>query len=622
MRRSVTFAVSLCFLFFVFLVSDASAHGGVWRPPPSTGGPGPGPGTTGGGGGPTTGGPGGGVGSPSNSWELWWAFNRERYIPRHSIMMTEQLSGAPGFYAGRGKNVEGLDRGPILSEQARQEILPILAAALRDDSSEVVDSAAVAIARATQASAAGPFLGLIRSVLDHPERTPREAAVLGLGILGNEHATADLIAILHDTPEGRKLFGSPESIDVFHRGLAALALGFLDKPEATAALYQIAQSPLTDRELATAAVLALGMHKNSAASIVPNLAKLWDNPMFDREVKAQIPIAIQRLPGSSARALMIRFVETLADKKAPNSLRRSCAIALGNLARPDDREVLAALFAAMNGDTDALVRSFACMAVGRIAESHGVLNDPESTGEIYYDMHRNLLRLVFSRKHKTLQPFAAISLSLMLRGRGVAELPSEGTTLAQVASTKLLDALQAETDPSVQGALGIALGLIGEGQFASELHARMLATANRAVQGNLAIAVGLLQYSEAIPDLRQLLDDRGTSQSYRLDIARALGLLHDVEFQNELITMLETAKDLPSAAAASKALGLVGDKRSAQPLLTLVTDREQTQMRRAFAVVALGILAEKTPYPWNIQYSIDANYSLPNRSLAEVLSIL
>jgi hypothetical protein len=46
------------------------------------------------------------------------------------------------------------------------------------------------------------------------------------------------------------------------------------------------------------------------------------------------------------------------------------------------------------------------------------------------------------------------------------------------------------------------------------------------------------------------------------------------------------------------------------------------ELQRAFAVVAIGLLAEKTPLPWNVPFLVDANYTVPLRPLEEVLDIL
>ena len=88
-----------------------------------------------------------------------------------------------------------------------------------------------------------------------------------------------------------------------------------------------------------------------------------------------------------------------------------------------------------------------------------------------------------------------------------------------------------------------------------------------------------------------------------------------------LLEQLESAGNLPEASSAGKALGLIGDQRASAKLLAIARNKKEQIFRRAFALVALGILAEKTPVPWNTPYAIDNNYTLDVRSLNQVLAI-
>ena len=72
--------------------------------------------------------------------------------------------------------------------------------------------------------------------------------------------------------------------------------------------------------------------------------------------------------------------------------------------------------------------------------------------------------------------------------------------------------------------------------------------------------------------------------------------------------MLEDAKTLTTQAAIASALGFIGDKRSVDPLVEMLKDSSKTGAARGFAAVALGIVAEREPLPWNAKYSVDTNY--------------
>jgi HEAT repeat protein len=87
-----------------------------------------------------------------------------------------------------------------------------------------------------------------------------------------------------------------------------------------------------------------------------------------------------------------------------------------------------------------------------------------------------------------------------------------------------------------------------------------------------------------------------------------LGLLGDKALVTTLISMLGEAKTLTTQAAIASALGFIGDNRSVDPLVVMLHDPSLTGAARGFAAVALGIVADKEPLPWNAKFSVDINY--------------
>src|SRR5262249_55932266 len=104
-------------------------------------------------------------------WERWWAGPRELYpTRRHGVSpYPRTLAGTTGT--------------PAPPPDLRTTLLPILASALRDPSSDVADSAAIALGRCVRAEESGPIVPVLVSSLHHPDRTVDDAAALGLGIL-------------------------------------------------------------------------------------------------------------------------------------------------------------------------------------------------------------------------------------------------------------------------------------------------------------------------------------------------------------------------------------------------------------------------------------------------------
>jgi HEAT repeat protein len=595
------------------------AHGGVWRPSGGdpTGPTGAGAPTTPGGGGPATA-AGRKTSGDLDHWEAWWYFQREAYLPRHTVARHERaVTSAAGSLTGRS-NLGLPPASPLLPDEARATVLPVLLAALKDSSSEIVDAAAIALGRSVETSASGPFLDPLTRTLAHKVRSPQQAAALALGMLAAPEAAAVLRDVVLDNSAGRAAVGVAGPVDELLRGLAALALGFCDDRESVVVLARIAHAPDSGRDLAASAVLGLGLQSKQAAFATVELVKLLDDVTLDRDVRAQVPIALQRLDG--ARALLPRMLDLFKDPRTQHDVARSLAIALGNVALPEEAEVVEALLAASRHHDDPLTRHFAILALGRLFERAGPLN---KEGEaLRAKVHAEFLGEARDPTRRATRPYAALALALIGRGERAAA-PEAKPSLATEASIRCFNqGFLFENEPSLRGAFTIALGLIGATESAKALRIELDATQIPGLRGHLATALALMHDETALPRLRELLEDRSITPGLRIDVARALGMLGDRGFEGRLIELLSEADDIPRAAAFAKALGLLGGRRAAESLIALSQRHELPQLRRAFAIVALGLLAEKSELPWNVRYLIDANFTTPIRPLQEIFDIL
>jgi len=122
--------------------------------------------------------------------------------------------------------------------------------------------------------------------------------------------------------------------------------------------------------------------------------------------------------------------------------------------------------------------------------------------------------------------------------------------------------------------------------------------------------------------MRALVTDPALPPTTRIDVARGLALLGDGGFEGQLVDLLANAGDSNSAIAYAKALGLVGGTEAATALRALAEDRNRPEIQRGFAVVALGLLAEKSALPWNVPYLVDANFTVPLRSFDAIAELL
>ncbi len=612
-------AALACQAFAAWLLLSPSAlpHGGVWRPPTD------GVTNPGSAGAPTTGGRGPATvgarrtGANLDRWEAWWYFQREAYLPRHVAGRLEEQTSVPGYLTGRGGGAPPSD-SPLLPSEARNRLLPFLITALRDESTEVVDAAAIALGRSVATNMAGPFLAPLQKTLAHAERTPRQAAVLGLGILGGPEAAALLREIVSDSSQGRQLCGASGSLDDLLRGLAALALGLTDQRENIEVLADLASMPGADREIAAASVLALGLHRSHAPFALAKLARLLEDGSLDRDVRAQVPIALQRLPGG--RTLLATVLRLLAVKETSDEVSRSLVIALGAMAQPDEAEIIDALLHAAKEHSDSSTRHLALLSMGRIYERGGAPD--ETSAALRRRVQERLLAEVRDPDRRTHRAYAALALGIIGRGDRATAKDGKVAALTQLAGAKLIEEFEGARDPSLRGAFALALGLMGEPDAGPKLLSALDEAQNPLEAGHLALGCALAGEKSAIPLLRRRLGEAGLHPAVRIDFARALGLLEDRGFESELLAQMATADDLPKAAAYAKAIGLLGGRAAVEPLLELAQKQSLPEFRRAFAVVALGLLAEKSELPWNAGYLIDANFTTLLRPLQEVFDIL
>ena len=612
------------------LAGTALGHGGMYTgPTPSLPPyvPGAGPGTpmpagppTGGppGGGPATG-PGGATfagkkrAAPSyNDWPTWWRLNKQPYLNLRARL------GSLGSVTGVGR--DGVTAAPEAARSPRPGFdelkggaLAVLRRLLNEDDPDIVDSAVLAMARMTPADQAALVLDDITRTLAHDERTVKQSAILALGVLGSPDAAPVLLEILGDTGDGRRALGVKQEIDEVFRAFAAISLGYLSEPAAIDPIRaQADRAPDSDLDLRAGSILALGLYSSDQYDIVAHLRAGLKDKRMPEVVQAQIPIAIARL-GDASRPLVSELLKLAKARKTRNLVRQSCVVALGRLAAPEDLEVVEALLDIARTESDEPSRNFALIALGEIGARAAAA--PNRNEELVGAITRVTLGDVVRPKKRSNLPWAATASALVARA-----LPKDDAQRETIAS-RLFAAWKKTRNPDERAALAISLGLIESHAHGDLLLRELKGSKNRDQNGYLAEALGLMRFDDARPALKELLADENDVE-YRVQLSTGLGLMGDVEVSRLLAEEMSEAKTLSDISAIAKAIGNVGDRTALSPLLKLAQDRRRPGLARGFACVAIGLVGEKTPLPWNTRVNVGANYLAAFYTQSEIMAIL
>ncbi len=443
--------------------------------------------------------------------------------------------------------------------------------------------------------------------LAFPDQEVRDAAALAIGIAGHTSRPAiqALADLAFDRPAGRKLVGDVPVV-VRTRAFAIYGLGLLLRPGDAGQRHLIVELLIEllrqhgdTPDLGVAALHALSLLPRDDGARNVALQALRDQlarkaPLPDI-VLAHVPTAVARLlspADAEAEGWRTRFAAGLAGDGEPR-FAQSCAIALGMLCRPwDDGDSADAaygrrLLERCQDTADDHLRVFAAVALGRMggAEARdGLLaafTAPEPAGR------RGALALALGVWAQT------------ERGRMA---PGEALL------TALRAGLGANQVPFV-GDCAVALGLYRDAAARPAL-LELLKSPDAELAGRAALGLGMLGDRSDIEPLRVAFEGSSRRPDLRRNTALARAMLHDGSLVEDLCAVLQRNKEnLAQLSAASIALGLVGDRCALPPVEQLLADRAQPPLKRALLAVALGLLADPAPEPWNVRLANGVNWN-------------
>ncbi len=590
--------------------------GGQPGGPATGGGAGPATAPAGGGGGPTTGG-----GMPLvedfGRWVYWWEFNKDRFLRLKQTVQAarDATTASDDFFMGAGQIPVNRTVAPTAA-QIHGEVLPALLAVLEESRNrEITMACMMAIAKIARDYGKIDAIDTIEPFLQRGDRAVRATAALALGVSEHPDSTFKLIALLNDTPAGRKLVGR-ESVDDWTRTFAAYGLGVIANGARDVATQRVVFERLRDvlqdvgapnRNVKVAVIHAMGAIQPDwrtargellAEKGLRALSEYYkaDHGAGERLMQAHAAQAIAKLLVQRPDVASIDYYKTVFVRELDRSksrgmhIRRSAVLALGVLGdavednSSKDYAIAEALWYSHKHASDRQEAHLALLAMGQVG---GNLN-------------RTRLLSVLRRGSKAMdRPWAALALGLLAR-----ETPDD-----KLVAKKLRESLTATKHPDAIAASAIALGLGRCEEAVLDLRETLAKFRKRdLIAGCVCTSLAMLGDKESIPAIQRILD-RSTQ---RPDLLRrssvALGLLRDKTATDRLVTLLQDDASYTGIASLSVALSLIGDRTTVEPLVELLDDPERSKFARSMAAAALGGIADQSPMPWSERYTSNVNY--------------
>jgi HEAT repeat protein len=601
--------------------------------------------------GPSTGGA--STGPDLTTWEFWWGFNKDPYLNLKAAIYEGTASGSDSFFLGQGQTNQAKNALKPSEQAIREKIVPALKEALeKERANDIVTGALIALGKIGDVKngddGSSEFEPIIRKFLKDANQEIAETAAVALGILANDASVQVLKELANDTKEGREAVGSTE-VKYRTRAFAAYGLGLIGnrtaknevRQEIARGLIDILQKPDTaTRDIKVAALISLGLvpidvdHSEGVETKTDNTASRQSEIKYIKHffqdvnqhylVRAHAPTALARLlkdAPADLREDIAKMLLTAIDEhsKEKDEVQQSCVLALGQIGDAGKDKLNSDIRAALmtlskNGDEQS--KNFTMIALAQVGGRGKGDEYDKGRSEV-----RNFLLQTLTAGKSHLRPWAGLSIGVMER-----ELIDNNETPSTDAKQTLRSVLREAKSPDQVGSCAIGVGICKDSEAKEMVSKKLDDTSEVTAKGYLCVSLGLMDAREkdTVKKIQAIVRDSKYKPDLLKQAAIGLGLLGDKDLVPELVTMLEEAKGMASQAALASALGFIGDSRSIDPLVAMLKRKEGiTDTARGFAAVALGIVADKEPLPWNSKISTNINYRANTPTLTgEGLGIL
>ncbi len=609
-------------------------------------------------------------------WQLWWMFNRDRFLRFDGIHTGATFTGSDGFYLGSGQQQAEAVGGRANDRQIDGQIATSLLAALKKGgSNEMCQSTLVAMSK-IGGEKSDQFEFVTQWFIGNgtPEMNPVGAFVTGMN--GNHTKVEMLREIALNTVKGCEFCsadGQPTTarIPMSTRAFAAYGLGMIGsrssdmavRREIVKTLIQVLEDDSNEaNDARVAAMVALGLVPLSVdpdvvacycgtcvvpdpyTSLRPQVTYLMRyftaQKEFDPTLRAHAATTLARLVAARPDGMTDRMKEGVAEvlvraldrsNRQPREVRESAVLGLGLIGDADndnlDRWIRWAVKRSLRSGED-MEKRFALIAMGEIGGHKGQGDEPwAALAEV-----RGVLTKELGSGRKRVKPWAALALGVMgheLRGKGVELDPMVDAALGgSVRSAKKLNDL---------GAYALAIGMRRNGAEADRLVSKLSKTRDEAARGYVAIALGMVGAKQATELLQDTLADAKGLPLLQTRAGVALGLLGDDSVADSMLAALDEAirakresvdydeavrgtnyvDEDAAVLAAISALGYLGDSRGIDKLCEIVVDAEEAypMAAREAAAEALGYIGDRTLRPWRVAMTMGANYCASTKTL-------
>lgn len=636
--------------------------------PPGAGGGGGSGGSTGGGaaapgstpvGGPSTGTPTGPVGgsggnTPTSTggeslvdlelWTFWWEFNKDPFLNlKAAIYDGAGVSGDDDLFIGRGNSADAKATFRPTKDQIGRAAAAIKEMLETESNNDIVTGCLIALAKiGDTVPEDGPseFEKIIRPFLADSNQEIHETAAIALGILANPSSLDTLEALVLDTEAGQKLVASSE-VDLRTRSFSGYGLGLMGAAVENEAvrrrIVQIAAEAFEESnrlalpDLGVALITSIGLTPlpmagaaieaeaeynawDSREAQVAWLLEQMDDSRLNRFIQSHVPVALGRLTQDSGSASMkvqvaealLRPLDKRKGKDTSIELRQSSAFALGLLGDCDDDEIDVKIREALTKEIknqENQTRKFGLIALAKTGARKG---DNSDDTEDPWSGRKDVEDFLLGRLKGTNGEDHWAALSMGVYGFLLAEEDDQPSLTGM--KNALLTAFQKAKSADQVGAYAMGLGMLRHTGAKEAMLDRLDKISEPAAQGYVALGLGLVNDSAARKPIQELVAESEYIPDRLKQAAIALGLLGDKTAAKDLINMLAGAETISTQAAIASALGFIGDGESVDPLIEMLRDDQIPDTGRAFAAVALGIVSDKEPLPWNSKIAVDVNY--------------